>query len=1841
VSGVLRDGRRFCRLFPAWELFDHATVGISHYARLMVARNEQLSELVKLNPQMICNTSVDRSVVKVCLAKKVTLVAPDGSPVVHILRDNTFVTKNDVKQAHTALAVAKIRSTKSRFFGHSGVDPACDGVRKESTTRFSTFNIPSSKRDGFLNCIKRIRLLHQTWEFGACYRFASDKAITVLLDDYRAYLIQISERRNKTPAARNHSYAMWLSSSKVRVEFARLGAFLGDRYFKHVFNLALLSDVEKSSFFIQRQGWLGGVVTGAAIVFSAGGLYVGSQKVYHKFTKLVKPVVNFLTSVEQVGGTVGTFVNPFVSFLRVVYDWFQKAWAYIEPYFLYFKFVWNVVKYFLFIYAAVYFFRKVFPSMFGSNQALFWLGVGEILGIVIVYKNPSLWKYFMPDVVSGGAVAMNISRQVDESSGFTLGDLFDIGTRVVPGRVKNFTMGLGEALPKFTRFGQAVEWVLSRSKTIIAWGYTYFTGDPYPVTGEERDLMLCYETIRTFDVRRRAVGQWVNLFQEDYLLVDELDLLCADYKVHRKFLPSRSKNISPVIVTQFNKTLSIVEECMAAIQLYKHTSIDRSLPVWLHFFGVPNTGKSDCIGRVGAATKAGVFYYTGDIAYAGPWTNHDIFYMPMDEAYFDAYQRQKYMAVDDLFQVLGSEHRVIISGFLMNFMSSCPCYMRVADLELKGKVSAGSDFFFTSANALTFNTLGIEKPDALHDRITLAVQVEIHEHTKECAEGCHAINDYTVVSASKERSHMFINGREVSRLTEEQLVNVVVQMHLANRKTKIRPKIPFVPMQFDFKYAAVRSSYDVDGVAMVPNPIVQQMEDGAEPTLLESRVRSEMEAKYGSRSSFVESFEEDKEHTPEFLRLVNALHNDGVDSENKVSFAHKVKALFPPWSYGPKNAVLSAKRYVQSLSPAHWFLKSRSYAKVALSGVFASQKWPGMDDFVHYSTDMLCFADLWPSWHNSQLEEYRTGVLFASGDSPTDEMEDDFKSRLRFCQLLRSAVYVVGLFSIGLVAFKAFEKSFSPEQQVSTGGHSQPTGGIIDPSEDPHVKLRVGGCRNGKGHRQLRGGKREIRLHSEVVVPEVDLQAESFVDVAAGLEIAIRGNIVHSTFGDRKCWVLGICGNVCVTTSHCIDDLAEDAVVRLNVSLQGSLYELRWGQITPIFVSDVEDLVFLVLPKGVINFRDIRCHFTDARTTDVTVRRIVPTVTLHKDKPVCQLVVNSTDVWKLYTDKEKVEIIAELGIDGELSNMPNKPGFCGLPYYTLKSKLNPHILGIHGAGDKASDVSYFHSITLNMCNDAVNAANIHKILEPSILDRFPVLQSNCQPFTPGTRASGVFDTVQAHVANDTRLEMTQFHPDHAKYDVVWTMGHVPTRVPARFKNPGGEAPLSKTLDKYSKIKGTLMVTGPIDDWLLEKHNFSELLPDTYDVGKVRLLTFEEAVVGGENTTPVDLTKSPGYPYIAMGMKRHQVLFKGDREINPIFRSEVELLREQLKTLVVPMVVVDSLKDELISIEDCAKLKVRLFCIGELTYFVLCRMYFEKMFKEMEAKPYSTPLSIGINPHSMQWGLLHSRLSEVGDNVMAGDFSGFEFTIPGQLVEMFIEFCDFAYPLAEPDRSVRANLVRSVMKVWHVLMKRVYKVEKGNSSGNALTAFINSIFNWGLHKMFWRYMGYTEDEWRKDVRSALYGDDSKVHVRGHPEFNMLSFRDFCAAIGMRYNTCTKGEITLPYISTAECDYLKRRFVMRDGFCYAPLSLSSILEIPMWAWKGCDNPKRDMANCWRSVCIELRHYDSGLYTRARGIALWWARNFDVELHIDPYSDALKKLSNMGAGEFRFDENQTERL
>jgi len=279
-------------------------------------------------------------------------------------------------------------------------------------------------------------------------------------------------------------------------------------------------------------------------------------------------------------------------------------------------------------------------------------------------------------------------------------------------------------------------------------------------------------------------------------------------------------------------------------------------------------------------------------------------------------------------------------------------------------------------------------------------------------------------------------------------------------------------------------------------------------------------------------------------------------------------------------------------------------------------------------------------------------------------------------------------------------------------------------------------------------------------------------------------------------------------------------------------------------------------------------------------------------------------------------------------------------------------------------------------------------------------------------------------------------------------------------------------------------------------------------------------------------------------------------------------------------------------------------------FVALKMVTGHIISYLKSHRSGSSCAIGVNPHSHDWALLYQKIFHFGRlRVAGGDletmdistqrwmgdvmFSFFRYYID-EMTEQFefvyrdldclsdehflkadehLEDINYKLNLFNLFRAVCFNVVTTI----HVCKFGTYKFLRGNSSGNYLTGFYNSLCTHVY--LFLAFQVLCPGRiFEQDVALAVYGDDNLFSVSEDVQ-HLYNNQTIPAVLkkyfGVGMTDPNKREFTQPFLELKDQIFLSRRFQevslasghhLSCSVIKAPLDKSSIFGCLHWLRKG---------------------------------------------------------------------------
>ena len=422
-------------------------------------------------------------------------------------------------------------------------------------------------------------------------------------------------------------------------------------------------------------------------------------------------------------------------------------------------------------------------------------------------------------------------------------------------------------------------------------------------------------------------------------------------------------------------------------------------------------------------------------------------------------------------------------------------------------------------------------------------------------------------------------------------------------------------------------------------------------------------------------------------------------------------------------------------------------------------------------------------------------------------------------------------------------------------------------------------------------------------------------------------------------------------------------------------------------------------------------------------------------------------------------------------------------------------------------------------------------------------------------------------------------------------------------------------------RGIKKVLGPqtyIDADLLEaaaNDVFNGLgLPET---GQGLVHSYSEAITGIEGDPykrPINRTTSPGYPYNLKNPGKGKTHWLGHDETyivdNPALMADVnELLSLASGGIRGSAIALATLKDEKRPIEKVDQGKTRVFGAFPQHAVLAIRMFFMDFTAHLTRHRIRNGIAVGVNPYSLEWTQVADHLQQMGDSMVAGDFSNFDGSLLMQVLTKICEKINEWYDDGEQNALIRMVLWEHISNSDILVQGEVIRQTHSQPSGNPLTVFVNSLFNAIIMRCAYLTLKVEQGlpaicDYSEHVAEIIYGDDDikSVHVDCREWFNQVTITKALAKFGLTYTDETKGDSLRLWKPLSETTFLKRYFVLQtDGTYLAPMDVTNILEITNWI-KSKSKKAATAANCEQAI-MELSQHPKETYDV-------WCRRIQIE-------------------------------
>lgn len=558
-------------------------------------------------------------------------------------------------------------------------------------------------------------------------------------------------------------------------------------------------------------------------------------------------------------------------------------------------------------------------------------------------------------------------------------------------------------------------------------------------------------------------------------------------------------------------------------------------------------------------------------------------------------------------------------------------------------------------------------------------------------------------------------------------------------------------------------------------------------------------------------------------------------------------------------------------------------------------------------------------------------------------------------------------------------------------------------------------------------------------------------------------------------------------------------------------------------------------------------------------------------------------------------------------------GDCGLMLIHTDSKTNCRkILGMHTAGNVKTGSGIASAIFYEDIEEAFE--NLYKndlVIQPDFSNLKPCddVVAQSQEYLnlerSGVKIVGYYDTVDLpDIGFKKKFKITLPRKSKISKSIVFEQMEEdfgPTKVaPAQLRPFLSEgvtiSPLYQGLEKIPRCSN--MVSQIEIDKVCD-HMYESIIMWDSPYKEMRILTEFEMINGYGILKPLDLTTSPGFPYVVINNTNGKHPFFrqiGDNpkrfEMKKLLRSMVENRENAArKGLMVDTYFIDTLKDEVRDLEKVVSGKTRIFQISPMDFNILLRKYFGTFISLCHSTYICGEMAVGINATSNEWTEMINVLLQNAPTFINGDGKNFDASIGQQYMMHVCEVINKMYDDGETNQLVRRVLFATFLNSHHIVGNLVYISRQGNKSGIALTTIFNNLAGMFAIRLAFLRTYNSLHEFFDYISPKFYGDDDLISVKSTCLLDSCGYKKVWAYLGVEYTPADKSAMLKPFYKLSEVSFLKRKFTKDIKYnVYLPqLNFDTIMEIARWSESNPYNME-DQMNRFNSTLLELSNYSS---------------------------------------------------
>jgi hypothetical protein len=540
-------------------------------------------------------------------------------------------------------------------------------------------------------------------------------------------------------------------------------------------------------------------------------------------------------------------------------------------------------------------------------------------------------------------------------------------------------------------------------------------------------------------------------------------------------------------------------------------------------------------------------------------------------------------------------------------------------------------------------------------------------------------------------------------------------------------------------------------------------------------------------------------------------------------------------------------------------------------------------------------------------------------------------------------------------------------------------------------------------------------------------------------------------------------------------------------------------------------------------------------------------------------------------------------VNGFEYHMATSVGYCGAPLVVHNPRVQKKIVGIHVCGSRDQDYGQSELVTCEQIQKGMKKfpCVIQGEYDDNLTSLEPLDRSVVFPKDSNLTYLGVLP----HGSYPRGASVSDIVPS-CVFDCISV--HTTEPAPLTSKDPrivNGSSPILTGTEKYGHV------LEPMDPVVLQEAlDYVEQQIKGWKRGSVnRYLTEEEAINGVFDSTgahvpyfdSLNMQSSPGLPYVLTrkkGVAGKQYLFSGEPGKyvirDDVLRTRLDALRQSMDRGVRPFLTwTGQLKDERRSLDKIAQGKTRLFVFPPVEHTIEVRALFLAFNACFYANRIESFSAVGIDPQSLEWHRIATKLLSNSDLGIAGDFSNYDGQIPAEVMGGIVDIIDRWY---DDGRTLARRICAEEWIHTNITcLNLLYTKHIGNPSGCPLTVVINTIANAVYMAYCWLKCAPLEKRdlifFDSCVRMFAYGDDNIISIKEEalPFYNMETISVALASFGQKYTPPNKGE----YLGSNADKVLSHNFLKHSfhqdettGIYVAQLDKNTIHEMINWVHKS---------------------------------------------------------------------------